>query len=781
MEHRLIYRNLADYDNVRYNSRTAEANDAQQITQRQAQLAAGGKDVAPVAKVATNQDLSAAKTVYGAAAQGNQSSYQNGQTYNVGSGEIQRGAAQRLIDSGMNPDQVYNQMEKSQGQASQTMTNTGLGAQYDQRGNVIAGSGRLPAQSKADQIEAQLRGQGIADPITIANAKAAALTEETAQMQKDQASKEISDKNAVATATSNAAAGAAASESGIAKTPTAPTTPQDAGLSAAIAGLPPEYAFLGPVLQAQQAEFAKAQADQQALYEKTTGTTDAAYDAIDKRIDGVESSYKAGTEAIQGLLSQVKEQQSKNIDEQEKAAKDRLAWSELQQSREIERNKVKAVDSKVASLALRGGFGSGAGLSEIEETTRSYENALDDLRSEYGVQRTELGAKFTALHNQVFTDYATNSINNIKDMLSAVERIGQQKNASTEARAKAENDALTTLITNQTNLRQQAAKELTNGAKEISNVINQNRDDKRAQEQLGWQRMDWAAKTYGSDTPQEIIDSISKQLPGVDVGNALKTMTLAEMKQMKIKRGGGGTGGGGAYSTGVTGTSSNFTNLNPQQLKDAVNRIFAPANYGGNASERAGKVNEYLGRIASGENLGSIAASLQGDYWASQKGAPRTAHDERVTAQGSMESLQSFADFYGITGDDKDGPLGLLDSKVEGFKSLFKQSSQEYNNLAGQVGNIRARIIKENYGSAVTPQELEIARSYIPDMSDGGSLFLTKLQNLKAYNAYLDAKVFASTTGLPAPKPPQPVTLSGNSMAGPGKYSNDDISSALLD
>lgn len=323
-------------------------------------------------------------------------------------------------------------------------------------------------------------------------------------------------------------------------------------------------------------------------------------------------------------------------------------------------------------------------------------------------------------------------------------------------------------------------KELRTTIADANNTMNDNvnklRDDERAQETLGYQRLQSAVSTYGTNVPQAMIDSISKMLPGVDVKSIIATPTAAALK----KAGGGGSAGTsyGAYNGGVTGTANNFTNLNPQQLTDAVNRIFAPANFGGTAGERTDKVNTYLKRISSGEDIGNIAASLQGDYWASQKGAPRTAHDERTTAQGSMEALQSFADFYSISGED-DGPLGFLDSKVEGFKSIFKQSSDEYNNLAGQVGNIRAKIIKDNYGSAVTPQELSIARSYIPDMTDGGAQFVTKLQNLKAYNAYLDAKVFASTTGLPAPSPPLPVKLTGDKMSGAGKYSNEDMASFL--
>lgn len=300
------------------------------------------------------------------------------------------------------------------------------------------------------------------------------------------------------------------------------------------------------------------------------------------------------------------------------------------------------------------------------------------------------------------------------------------------------------------------------------------RDDERASEESAWSRLEWAVSAYGQDVPPSILKGIQDNITGVNLNDVGLYQTLAERKAKKT---GGGTGGGSYdYSGAAVPDSQIYSGINANQLREAVDRV--TLNFGGTGAERNRKRGEYLGRINSGESTASIMASMQADYWASQKGAPRTAHDGRTEAQGSADSLQSFADFYSISGED-DGPLGQVDSRVEGFKSWFGASSEEYNNLANNVGNIRARIIKENYGAAVTPQELSLAQSYIPSMTDKGAMFITKLQNLKAYNAYLDAKVFSSAVGLPAPAAPTPVQLTGSSMSGPGKYSQDDILSAL--
>jgi hypothetical protein len=315
--------------------------------------------------------------------------------------------------------------------------------------------------------------------------------------------------------------------------------------------------------------------------------------------------------------------------------------------------------------------------------------------------------------------------------------------------------------------------------KEIRDSMDKNADNKRADEQLGWNILNQAIDNYGRNVPQSIIDRVSKMLPaGTDIQDVINTPTFAERNSKRISgAGGSGSGSAGSYDIGsTTGPGTVFSGVTSNQLKEAVDRI--TLNFGGTAGERDRKRAEYLGRIDSGESTVSIMNSMQNDYWVSQKGAPKTAHDGRTDAQSSADALSGLVDYYGI-GVADDGPLGPVDSRVGRVFSWFGQSSEEYNNLANYVGNIRAKIVKENYGSAVTPQELALAKSYIPDMTQKGSQFLTNVQNLKAYNQYLDAKVFARNVGLPDPTPPKPITLTGPSVTGPGKYSPTDINSMI--
>lgn len=514
------------------------------------------------------------------------------------------------------------------------------------------------------------------------------------------------------------------------------------------------------------------------------------YDAIQQILDKATTRADESKDSRQSFLQGQLDRTNSYNAAQEANIKAKLQFDNDKAVRaQTDANK-KLLDSKTIMLALSGGFGSADGNSEIAEARLKGEQAIADLTKETGFKMADVSLFFTDAHNKAFDKYQTDWLTALDNFETTVSNIDLQGISNQQAKRNALGTAYKDYVSEIKTARTAHATAIKDATKSVYDVMNTQKDAKRAQEQLGWQRLQSAVNTYGSMIPQGLLDSIQNQLPGVDLSDIKNSQTLTEANQnfdnitARMKKGGGSVGGVSASYTydpaSVSPQAQAFSNVSTSQLRAAVDRLFAPANYGGTAGERAERKQDYLRRINSGENPGSIISDMQGDYWASQKGAPRNAHDGRTEAQASADSLQSYIDFYSIGGDN-DGPLGQIDSRVEGFKSIFGMSSQEYNNLANNVGNIRARIIKENYGAAVTTQELDLAKSYIPDMTDKGNVFVTKLQNLKNYNAYLDAKVFADNMQLPAPVEPEPVTLTGNSMAGPGKYSNNDLTSALTE
>jgi len=481
------------------------------------------------------------------------------------------------------------------------------------------------------------------------------------------------------------------------------------------------------------------------------------------------------SDKLTNLLQTQNEETNKVLEQQKSNILQKLEFDKQVQTQQLEKQKAQDVLKSSIAIALRGGAYSGAAQESLASAEREWDIGIQNLAKEFSFKAADVTTDFTSKYVTAKQNLALNLYNASQELSNKIEGYANAGFASLQAKKKAITEARNSYRTTIDKIQEDHSKDMKTMTKDMGEMINKNRDDQRAQEQLGINMLDKLVDTYGNNVPPSLLETVKKYIPNIDIQDVMKRRTLAQMK-----KGAGGTGGyvGGIISPSNATIASLYTNITPQQLKEAVKRAFSPQNYGGTDKERLKRENEYMSRIASGESPASIIQSLGSDYWSSQKGAQRTMHTERVTSQGSAESLQEFVNYYGIKAGD-DGPLGSIDSRVQGLASVFGLSSEEYNNMATNVGNIRAKIIKENYGAAVTPQELNIAKSYIPDMKDKGAQFVTKLQNLKSYQAYLDAKVLADSLGLPMPKPPSPITLSGDKISGPSKFSVDDINSTL--
>ena len=158
-----------------YNTRTAEANASQQVAQRQAQLelnqstgqtVGAGMQIAPTTPI--NTQLANAQTTYKNSALGLQSgitnTLQDGQQVSspvslVGKDSFQQGAIDRMRERGMNDEQIRTQLDAVAPQLQSTMSNTGLGGTFDQKGmfvpKTIAEAQNVLATSRNPQEKAQ--------------------------------------------------------------------------------------------------------------------------------------------------------------------------------------------------------------------------------------------------------------------------------------------------------------------------------------------------------------------------------------------------------------------------------------------------------------------------------------------------------------------------------------------------------------------------------------------------------------------------------------------------
>lgn len=549
---------IADPNAVKFTRRTAAANAALQAQAHQQVLAqnqASGQALPAISaanpKAVTSAELRAQQmstapmvdqfgnpTAAGVMNQAQRTAQIPGQTtYSMETGavtqggQINAGAAQRLIDSGMTVGQAQDQVDANKPEIQRTMSNTGLGGTA--RKTAVEALKDGPGPAELAYVSTIPQGSA-PDPNLIAQArnqdKQAAILQDQQDQQKQSEAKAKANESAAASA--NSAAGASQ-----------PISPQDAGFDAALAGLPPEYQTLAPLFKGLVGSIEKSQSDLAAAQEELLANNRSASQEIEERLTKAEQAQAKASETIQGFIDQALEQESKLLAQQETASKERLEWNRLQQEQTIATERRKARESKIAQMALKNRTGSDGALRELDEADQFYQQQWQNLQMEVGVQRTELAAKFSGLFLEAENKHVIATIQNIKDALGAVERIGAQKNTNTRAMADAESSILQTMIGKQIDLRKELAKEKLNIGGQIIQTINQARDDKRAQEQLGWQQLEWTFKTFGgANAPKSLVDSIAKMLPGVDVSDALQKMTLAEMKKKTV---GGGVGSGG--------------------------------------------------------------------------------------------------------------------------------------------------------------------------------------------------------------------------------------------
>lgn len=317
------------------------------------------------------------------------------------------------------------------------------------------------------------------------------------QLKTDQIKQQNEQNKADRSASSSAAASEATDQS------QQSMTPQENGMQAAFTNLPPEFQFLGPIFQQMMGTFQQAEQGQQALYGEQMKSVQQTFGTIDQKLAAMGQNQADTATHVQGVLDKVREQQEKYLTQQETAVNERLEWTRAKEVRRIHKERQQAVDSKIAEMALKNRAGSDGAVAEMEEADEFYSQALADLETEAGIQRTELAAKFSGLYAQVQTDYYTQSVGNIKEFNAAMERISFQDIANTQARATAEQEAMNTLITNTTNLRKEKAVQLLDIGTQIAGYIFQGRVQQ--QQESRWQyEQQW--QQYAFNTQQQRLE-----------------------------------------------------------------------------------------------------------------------------------------------------------------------------------------------------------------------------------------------------------------------------------
>ncbi len=508
-----------DPDGYRINSRTADQIAAGQVTQHQQALAENQATGTVVERQAAPISLTPEQKAAQNNAQLVSPQPQTGEF-------IEQNRNARLAANNATPEQIAQNQQNLKG-----IMNPGFG---ETSGLGLVDTTKLSPLSSA----------GVGESVADFEARRASIEQQNTQkLQQDKLKSDSKREKAGREASASAAAAAA--------------DPQTAGMSALFSNLPPEAQSMAPFFENILSTISQGQEDSAKATNALLngGTIDvngqpvqvqginSVYDQMDKKIADMEKGYTAMQQGIQGMLDKAKEQQDKYISEQEKAQKDRLAWQETSMLRQAASEKQKAVDSRIARLALTGGFGSDGGLREIEETRAEYENRMDDIKTEFGIQHTELAAKFTGLYLEASNEHLTKSIGNIKDTASALERIAGQSMSTKQARNHAEQSVLGKFLDTQSASRKELANTYLGIAKEIQTTINQERANKKTEADQAWDQFKWLKTTYGTNIPPTALEGIRSKLPGVDVDSLAQALTADEIEKARKARGGGGGGG----------------------------------------------------------------------------------------------------------------------------------------------------------------------------------------------------------------------------------------------
>lgn len=550
-ESRLLRVSLENMGGIKYNSRNTEINAANQAAQRQAQIAAGQKMIADNPQgLATNVNNLAPPVTGVPKQQLNQSGFQ---TYDATTGkttvaaplgEIDQAALKRLMDSGMTEGQARERITSLRPEVATTMSNTGLGGTARQ-------SAVVTPQSAADKAESDVRARYSRATATGSSVNPADV-ERDVQTARQNALKqaEIEQNNTKMQKDKEASTAG-----------TDVTTPKPSGLEAALSSLSPEeQSILAPLIQNLQDQTTKGLEENAARTKAMLegGTIDGVQvegintirDQLKSEIDGMKDDRKTMKDAVAEILKETKEDNEKLINEQEKAAQERLTWAQHKQEVDLARQKTKTHESLIAQYALGGGFGQDAALTQVRESDASFDSALRDVQTEFGIQRTELSAKFTGLYVANNNEYRTASIKNAEDYLSALERLNAQGGQNTVAFMNAQNGIIEKAQAEQRRLTENLAKSNMEIGVSMLKMIGDNKTAKAQKEKDALAQIDYLSKNFEPAAVADQIRELAKDVTSFDAGSLAGQPPIAMQLALKKLGKGSGTGGGGLGTVG---------------------------------------------------------------------------------------------------------------------------------------------------------------------------------------------------------------------------------------
>jgi len=349
-----------------------------------------------------------------------------------------------------------------------------------------------------------------------------------------------------------------------------PMTSGDAATQLMIGAIPPEFGYLGPVIQGLLGGTDKAVAGEAGLVASSLKSAASSYKKRGTVLGELKADLEGANEDMEEVLDTARDINLTQLQKSEDAERERLQWQEDREVRDIKRRQRADIEGRVTELGFKGGFGSGNGVNAIREADQAWEEAIDLVRDEAGFHRRDLAVKFSGLRTQVQMGYMQGMQEQLQGYRQERSSLALQELGNEELKADKEKEALERLVTNVNGLQLQKAKDVMGIADKIHGLIGEQRAEKSAKKDKLWSRLFTQRSQDGNLNPSMTRQILGEmQAAGVDVsGIDANAMTLEQVNELHREQKAAETAKKGAQvSPGDSGRVSDFDSAMSQLSK----------------------------------------------------------------------------------------------------------------------------------------------------------------------------------------------------------------------
>lgn len=464
-------------------------------------------------------------------------------------------------------------------------------------------------------------------------------------------------------------------------------------------------------------------------------------------ISEMRSRSKQDFDMVEGMLSDQRERVQKRLAEKEEEALNELAFREEKLIREANAQKREMLDKATASLALSGGFGSSNGNAALRDAEREADQAISDLKKEFGFKKTDI-------------------ISNFKDSYIAAEERYESGYLEAWKVRQEKRDALDSAsLMSQQNKRN---KKLENDKEWYSTVeslkIQMAEDVKQAAVSVRTMRMELKAQAI--ERKAEARNNLTEAFSSFPAGSSMRKLAIQEALDAGLD---------------VSGVNINEIGIDQmQKMKDQVQEeMFSPGQFNDARAKnimRSGLIvtNKLSGEASRSAALAEVRSLLrEGNYDEAEQflkniavnelnGGQYDSYIQRKTVIDATTPLlkelkqiqdtpkgKKFVKAISKANEDlnkrinKKGIDGLDASDFNWYKKKLQaarnaigaDSDPELKRIFAKVENVASIIINDRYGAAVTDGEMDRAREYIAMSGNTLGDMIIKLEQYSNFSA----------------------------------------------